>query len=42
MGQQHEDLDLNEFLNNSLELNMENNEELRQLVDLPYNDEFRN
>ena len=39
---QHEDLDLNEFFNNSLEINLENNEELRQLVDLPYNDELRN
>lgn len=37
-----EDLDLNEFINNSLELNLENNEELRPLVDLPYKDEFRN
>ena len=38
----YEELDLNEFFNNSLELNIENNEELRQLVDLPYNDEVIN
>ena len=40
--EQYEELNLNEFFNNSLELNIENNEELRQLVDLPYNNDIIN
>ena len=33
-------MNLNEFFNNSLELNIKDNEKLRQLVDLPYSGEI--